>query len=292
MPLIHVPADVAPCTAAFAAMVPLALDADANAVLVLQREAAVLLASCPRAFAGSCEATTCVIALVCARAADGAPAGVLVAHVDDASAAAHLARHVADFAAATGAGADSASALELSLVGAYGSSPASRGNVAATLAALSALPDVHVRLAVACVGDANTATGPRGVPWPRHAGAAIDVRTGAVTPASWASRGPDWVARAARLWSDEAARDALPLVYDAGRDAIVTPPLSGAWAIGAAYARHLLALADDDLLRESSTSPDAEAPGFCAAQRAVARFVLHNLTGRAHRAAPAAAHGE
>ena len=184
---------VAALTAAFAAQPAEALNADGvDAVCVLQREAAVVLPGSPRRVVGSGEATTCVIALVCARgtsdeAAGAAPAlGVLVAHLDDAATASRFAAHAGVLAADS-----SAASLEMSLVGAYNDTADGAATVAAVLAAMDALPGVTVRLLVLCVRGANTVAVPgAATPQPRFVGAAIDVATGNVRPAAWTSGGP------------------------------------------------------------------------------------------------------
>ena len=85
------------------------------------------------------------------------------------------------------------------------------------------------------------------------------------------------MARRARLWYwYPASSDALPIVYNAAKDIVTVPPPGLLTPGTVSQLAQLLRQDDAALLQAMSTSPDVEAPDFCAIQRAVARFVLQS----------------
>jgi len=248
----------------------------------LQGEAAIVSGA---GLVGSAEATTCVIALCFARG--GSSSSALAAHLSgakDAHAFSSLVARLAD--AVPGA------ALELSLVGAFDprALAASRGTCEAVLAALGQQRDeLRVKLVVACVGEANTRReGSRS--WPRVTAAAVDAATGVVLGAALATQlfaadaVPFEVERRARLWLDGpgAALELLPASL-CGPEPPASPPpelaraLQGPWAMSAFDCHYFLSLPDQELLRATSTSPDAEHASYAFTMRSVLRFVLARL---------------
>ncbi len=266
------------------------LDA-ADAVCVLQDEAALLPPRGGALLGGSDAATTCCIALAWAPGR-----GALVAHVGSARGAAAFAERLAAFAAAAG-GVD----VTLSLVGSFDTAGHndSRVNLEALLGAVHALRGVRVRLGVAAVGEANTLREPEAAasggdsgaaasgsgnggavpafPRPRFTAAVIDAASGNVRPAAFASAllRPFALERGACMWQSDPPE--LPLVYD-GSAGVSPPRLSSSWAISAADCAFFLSLDDADFLEKLSTSPEVEGAEFVRFLRAVLRFVLEKVS--------------
>ena len=138
--------------------------------------------------------------------------------------------------------------------------------------------DLCVRVVLSCVLAANTlveaSAGAPAPPRPRVTAAAIDARTGDVFPAAFADAAPEWQKRGARLWTADVS---LPLVWAGGEDAQLRVPELGAFACERWYARHLLTLTDAELTEQTSTSPEAEAPGYAESVRGVLRFIAEQL---------------
>jgi hypothetical protein len=253
------------------------------AACCLQGEAAIVSGA---GLVGSAEATTCVIALCFARC--GSSSAALAAHLSGAKDAQPFAGLVARLADAV-----PGAALELSLVGAFDprALAASRGTCEAVLAALGQQRDeLRVKLVVACVGEANTRReGARS--WPRVTAAAVDAATGALRGAALAEHlfaagaVPFEVERRARLWLDGpgSSLELLPASLCGPELPASAPPelaraLQGPWATSAFDCHYLLSLPDEDLLRATSTSPDAEHASYAPTMRGVLRFVLARLS--------------
>ena len=270
--------DVVSRTKAFAAS-PAVL---VHAVCALQGEAAFLSATAPCAegatlprFVGSGEATTCLIVFI--RAPDGSRAAC--AHLDCLEAVAPF----VEACAAEGlffeaAGAEPAPPLEVALVGAFAGGDNTVHLVAATLTALQGVA-CPLTLAVACVLEANVS--PAGPPRrPLHAGAALDMATGELRPASFASVGPHELERRARCFVRGAPSPFVAFTRGAWQPCALPEPGSAGgggggleWGVPRSAMARFLAMSDDKLLRTTSTSPEAEAPGYAAKMRETLVFI-------------------
>jgi protein N-terminal asparagine amidohydrolase len=165
-------------------------------------------------------------------------------------------------------GAEQSYGLEAHVFGTYDSGH--RESVTALRALLylmHALP-LRIHLVSVCVGALNTIVEPRtAVARPLVRGACVELRTGAVFPATWAYRGPDLAFRIVRSMCGPSQ---LVCVYDAALDAVVLAPVPYE-PLPAAEVAQLEALSDEQLLAATSTSPLVESDGFVADMRAALR---------------------
>lgn len=241
-------------------------------VCVAQGEQALVAGPEQQAWVGSEDATTCVIAAILCRGT------AWVAHFDETTcndtAAIEAAAEQVGRLAGSGSGPP-----QLLLVGAQQTaSLAGLKTLQALLHNLHRQP-VVLRLTLACVDAANTdAAG-----GPRTRQLALNLRTGSAHPATFADRGPQLPRRmaynllfASRLRSEGGAAQ-LQSIFDTSTCTIKLSPAFDpklAPSLLVLNCERLLHLADADLLRLASTTPQHEGPNFLPDLRSMYAFVL------------------
>lgn len=154
---------------------------------------------------------------------------------------------------------------ELLLVGGCAGSRGARLRGGHSRAASTLLGWFHTQprlfsLRLCCLGALNTTA----AGLPRATSLAVDLSTGAAAPDPWRDRGPLQAARGAQLWMrGPLTSGGLRSIYDTERARLQLALACGAApAVSVDSLRALAALADDDLLQCTSTSPDVEPPRF------------------------------
>jgi hypothetical protein len=258
-----------------------------HGIVALQGEAVFLSAPpgaagapAPPRFCGSDEATTCCIVFL--RAPDGSRAAC--AHLDCPESVAPFIAACAEaglWAAAGGGGGGGGGApLEVHLVGSTAGWKDSGSLVAAVLAGLHGAP-APLRLLTAAVLAENADKGvARDAPRrpPLHAGAALDVTTGELRPARFVTPGPDELPRRARCFVRGGT--ACRVAYAEGAWAPAAypgSPVPGSdaleWGLRRSALEKMLSMGDGPLLQLTSTSPEAEADGYCERMRSVLGWI-------------------
>jgi hypothetical protein len=283
--------DVCRYTRAFAASAPVLC----NGPFALQGEVVFISrteGAPPPRFCGSDEATTCCIVFL--RADDGSRAAC--AHLDvPESVSPFLAacdevgfwgKTAPDAAGGGGCGGATGAApvFQVHLVGSTKGWNGSLEMVEAVLEGLNEHP-AQLELRTACVLSENEVPGvaadaPRRPPL--HAGAALDIATGELRPARFASLGPDELPRRARCFvrGGEGCRVAFsrgawaPVALPGG-DAPGSANL--AWGLRLSAVEKFLKMDDAKLLQLTSTSAEAEADGYVAKMREILRFIGSQL---------------
>lgn len=251
-----------------------------HGVMALQGEAVFISpgeGSPPPRFLGSSEATTCCIVFI--RAPDGSRA--VCAHLD-------CPESVAPFVAACEAagmwGLGAAALLEVDLVGSTSGWKESVHLVAAVLTGLHGAP-APLQLRIAAVLDENVAPDvARDAPRrpPLHSGAALDIATGELRPARFASAGPDELPRRARCFVQGGPM--CRVAYAGGAWAPVPVPGGSvpgsdalSWGMRRSALNRLAQMGDKELLQLTSTSPEAEDDGYVDRMREILGFISQHM---------------
>ena len=303
-------------TAAFTALPP--HEAPATSVCLLQGEVGLLTPAAPSPalppFLGSSDATTCCLVFVRSSTGTHQAAG----HLDFAEALPCF------YAMLEAAGFFACSGLEVALVGSYAGGEDCEALVSAVLRTLHSAPcPLTLTLAAvldrnplasgtACAsasgGSAEGAPAPTPSCRPAFTAATLNTATGEVRPAVFASEGPQALERACRCfirglpeplvcaWADGVwAQPQLPACASASASASASARGGGggsapssarglSWGIPARDCARYLAMPDAELLKRTSTSPTAEAPGYAARMRKVLSYILQASTAGAAKA--------
>ena len=143
--------------------------------------------------------------------------------------------------------------LEVYLVGGFDDDRGTSQEISKSVFSLMMASDVSYELKLACIGPINTVLRD-GTTWPIHYGVAVDLKSGALSPATFECHGPDPDIRS--LWCEEGLHN----LYDNQSGHIIIQQFEySVWR----YPDRWLQQSDETILKYCSTSPTVEPPSFC-----------------------------
>lgn len=159
--------------------------------------------------------------------------------------------------------------VQLFLVGCHG--PEGVVKAKQLLTFLHETPHLQLHVALAAIGrlNCNRATGNI-----LHRDLAVNTATAVAMPGCYGGRGPLLPLRMARSWTSLATRPLEPIFHTASGQLRIAP-VSVDWeVVTRGYVQALKESRDDEILEETSTSPNQEAPNFVSDVRIVLDWLL------------------
>ena len=214
----------------------------------LQRESIIIPVNSNIKYIGTHQATTCVIVLCFGRSYS------MVAHFDTKSIPVSFKNTILEFIKKCN------SPIEISFVGAY-NNETSKINMENIYNILNKIPNVRIK--VNCTGDYNTKI-EYNIIRPSITAAAINIKTGEIVKPIFNEELN--IKRMARLWTDDYT---IPNIYENPN-----PPF-GKWKHTKNEFERLLQLNDQELLKDTSSSPDVEEKDYVNNMRLVLKYIIN-----------------
>jgi hypothetical protein len=233
-------------TKKFIKSIPIQMDKSVY-MTCLQRESIIVPVDSNIKYIGTHQATTCVIVLCFGKSYS------MVAHFDTKSIALSFKNLILEFIKKCN------SPIEVSFVGAY-NNEISKVNMDNIYKIIEELPNVRIK--VNCTGDYNTKIEDN-IIRPAITAAAINIKTGEIVKPIFSEELD--IKRMARLWTDDYT---IPNIYENPN------PLFGKWKYSKGEFERLLGLNDQELLKETSSSPDVEEKDYVNNMRLVLKYIV------------------
>jgi len=214
----------------------------------LQRESIIIPSDSNIKYIGTHQATTCVIVLCFGKSYS------MVAHFDTKSIPVSFKNLILEFIKKCN------SPIEISFVGAY-NNETSKINMDNIYKIINKIKNVRIK--VNCTGDYNTKIEDN-IIRPSITAAAINIKTGEIVKPIFNEELK--IKRMARLWTDDYT---IPNIYENPN------PSFGKWKYSKEEFERLLGLNDQELLKETSSSPDVEDKNYIYNIRLVLKYIVN-----------------
>ena len=234
-------------TKKFIKSIPIQMDKSVY-MTCLQRESIIIPSDFNIKYIGTHQATTCVIVLCFGKSYS------MVAHFDTKSIAVSFKSLILEFIKKCN------SPIEVSFVGAY-NNEISKINMENIYKIIEEIPNVRIK--VNCTGDYNTKIEDN-IIRPVMTSAAINIKTGEIVKPIFSEELD--IKRMARLWTDDYT---IPNIYENPN-----PPF-GKWKHSKEKFEKLLELSDQELLKETSSSPVVEEKDYVNNMRLVLKYIIN-----------------
>ena len=234
-------------TKKFIKSIPIQMDKSVY-MTCLQRESIIIPSDFNIKYIGTHQATTCVIVLCFGKSYS------MVAHFDTKSIPVSFKNLILEFIKKCN------SPIEVSFVGAY-NNEISKINMENIYKIIEEIPNVRIK--VNCTGDYNTKIEDN-IIRPAITAAAINIKTGEIVKPIFSEELN--IKRMARLWTDDYT---IPNIYENPN-----PPF-GKWKYSKEEFERLLGLNDQELLKETSSSPDVEEKDYVNNMRLVLKYIVN-----------------
>ena len=219
----------------------------------LQRESIIISSNSKIEYIGTNQATTCVIVLCFGKSKNGLSYSMVI-HFDTNTIKHSYKNTILEFIKKCN------SPIEISFVGAY-NNEISKINMEYIYKIMEELPNVNIK--VNCTGDYNTKIEKKQIS-PIVTAAAINIKTGEIVKPIFNENLQ--IKRMARLWTDDYT---IPNIYENPN------PSFGKWKYSKEEFERLLGLNDQELLKETSSSPDVEDKNYINNMRLVLRYIIN-----------------
>lgn len=234
-------------TKKFIKSIPIQMDKSVY-MTCLQRESIIIPSDSNIKYIGTHQATTCVIVLCFGKSYS------MVAHFDTKSIPVSFKNLILEFIKKCN------SPIEISFVGAY-NNETSKINMDNIYKIIKEISNVCIK--VSCTGDYNTKIEDN-IIRPAITAAAINIKTGEIVKPIFSEELN--IRRMARLWTDDYT---IPNIYENPN------PSFGKWTHSKEKFEKLLELSDQELLKETSSSPDVEEKDYVNNMRLVLKYILN-----------------
>lgn len=234
-------------TKKFIKLIPIQMDKSVY-MTCLQRESIIIPSDFNIKYIGTHQATTCVIVLCFGKSYS------MVAHFDTKSIPVSFKNLILEFIKKCN------SPIEISFVGAY-NNKTSEINMDNIYKIIKEIPNVCIK--VNCTGDYNTKIEDN-IIRPAITAAAINIKTGEIVKPIFSEELN--IRRMARLWTDDYT---IPNIYENPN------PSFGKWTHSKEKFEKLLELSDQELLKETSSSPDVEEKDYVNNMRLVLKYIVN-----------------
>lgn len=234
-------------TKKFIKLIPIQMDKSVY-MTCLQRESIIIPLDSNIKYIGTHQATTCVIVLCFGKSYS------MVAHFDTKSIPVSFKNLILEFIKKCD------SPIEISFVGAY-NNKTSEINMDNIYKIIKEIPNVCIK--VNCTGDYNTKIEDN-IIRPAITAAAINIKTGEIVKPIFSEELN--IRRMARLWTDDYT---IPNIYENPN-----PPF-GKWKHSKEKFEKLLELSDQELLKETSSSPVVEEKDYVNNMRLVLKYIVN-----------------